>query len=581
MTDATLAVVLSIDPFRDRGGSRCPRPFPRWTAPAPSSRRSATGCRPRGRPLRRGPHALQRDDRQAPGADRALHEPPTTSRPRSASRASTTSRIAVRGGGHNGGGLGSVDEGVVIDLSPLKAVVGRPCDADRTCRRRLRLGRGRRGDRAAQPRRPDGDHLLDRGRRAHARRRPRLPRAPARADDRQPALREDGARGRLTGDRERRREPRPLLGDPRRRRQLRRRHRVHVPGAPARDRRRRADVLGDRGRGRAPRGLSRVAALGAAQRDGLLQLPHDPAGEEAFPEELHLRKVCGVVWCIDATDEDAEKAMAPMLSVAEPLLHGVARMPIAALNGAFDGLYGPGDQWYWRGAFLREIPDEAIALNREWNERMPGFKAGSHFYPVDGAVNDVARRGHGVRLPRRDVVAGLHRLRSRSGVGVGGARLDDRLPRGDRPVHGGRVVRQLHDGRRGPGAGEGDLRGELPAARAGQGELRPGQRLPREPEHPAGGADRVVGERVGAAGAGPLRQARGRRAGRARPPPRGRPTAPREEERGHLGRPLGATETRAEIAVRRPKPTRGAGGEVLSAGRLARWPAASRGQAPG
>ena len=112
--------------------------------------------------------------------------------------------------------------------------------------------------------------------------------------------------------------------------------------------------------------------------------------KEAFPEELHLRKVCGVVWCIDASDEEAEAAMAPMLSVAEPLLHGVGRMPIAALNSAFDGLYGPGDQWYWRGAFLREIPDEAIAVNREWNERMPGFKAGTHFYPVDGAVNDVA-----------------------------------------------------------------------------------------------------------------------------------------------------------------------------------------------
>ena len=114
-----------------------------------------------------------------------------------------------------------------------------------------------------------------------------------------------------------------------------------------------------------------------------------PPVKEAFPEELHLRKVCGVVWCIDDTDEAAEKAMAPMLSVAEPLLHGVGRMPIGALNSAFDGLYGPGDQWYWRGAFLREIPDEAITLNREWNERMPGFKAGSHFYPVDGAANDV------------------------------------------------------------------------------------------------------------------------------------------------------------------------------------------------
>ena len=30
--------------------------------------------------------------------------------------------LAVRGGGHNGGGLGSVDDGIVIDLSPMKAV---------------------------------------------------------------------------------------------------------------------------------------------------------------------------------------------------------------------------------------------------------------------------------------------------------------------------------------------------------------------------------------------------------------------------------------------------------------------------
>ena len=138
----------------------------------------------------------------------------------------------------------------------------------------------------------------------------------------------------------------------------------------------------------------------AAYREWLPSAPRNVVGffnfhtippvKEAFPEELHLRKVCGVVWCIDDTDEGAEKAMAPMLSVAEPLLHGVGRMPIAALNSAFDGLYGPGDQWYWRGAFLQEIPDEAITLNREWNERMPGFKAGTHFYPVDGAANDVA-----------------------------------------------------------------------------------------------------------------------------------------------------------------------------------------------
>ena len=79
-----------------------------------------------------------------------------------------------------------------------------------------------------------------------------------------------------------------------------------------------------------------------------------------------------------------------MLSVAEPLMHGVGRMPLKDLNSAFDGLYGPGDQWYWRGDFVSEIPDEAIVQNREWNDRMPNWKSGSHIYPIDGAVGDVA-----------------------------------------------------------------------------------------------------------------------------------------------------------------------------------------------
>lgn len=108
-----------------------------------------------------------------------------------------------------------------------------------------------------------------------------------------------------------------------------------------------------------------------------------------FPEEIHLRKVCGIVWCVDASDEEAEKAMAPMLAVAEPLMHGVGRMPLPDLNSAFDGLYGPGDQWYWRGDFVKEIPDEAIERNREWNDKMPTWKSGSHIYPIDGAAHDV------------------------------------------------------------------------------------------------------------------------------------------------------------------------------------------------
>ena len=137
----------------------------------------------------------------------------------------------------------------------------------------------------------------------------------------------------------------------------------------------------------------------AAYREWLPSAPRNVSGffnfhtippAPPFPEEIHLRKVCGIVWSIDGTDEEAEQAMEPLLSVAEPLMHGAGRMPLQALNSAFDGLYGPGDQWYWRGDFVNEIPDEAIERNEEWNGRMPTFKSGSHIYPIDGAAHDVA-----------------------------------------------------------------------------------------------------------------------------------------------------------------------------------------------
>ncbi|MDX6589495.1 MAG: hypothetical protein QOI84_769, partial [Solirubrobacterales bacterium] len=72
-----------------------------------------------------------------------------------------------------------------------------------------------------------------------------------------------------------------------------------------------------------------------------------------FPDELHLRKVCGVVWCYTGDPADAAEAMAPLLDVLpEPLLHGPQEMPLPALQSAFDPVYPAGDQWYWRADFV-------------------------------------------------------------------------------------------------------------------------------------------------------------------------------------------------------------------------------------
>jgi hypothetical protein len=141
------------------------------------------------------------------------------------------------------------------------------------------------------------------------------------------------------------------------------------------------------------------AEVMSAYREFLPQAPRELNGFFAFhivppappfPEEIHLRKVCGVVWCYVGGEDAAHEAMAPLLdSVPEPLMHGVHPMPHAMLQSAFDGLYPPGDQWYWRADFVNEIPDEAVELHARHGANLPTVKSTMHMYPIDGAAHDV------------------------------------------------------------------------------------------------------------------------------------------------------------------------------------------------
>ena len=110
-----------------------------------------------------------------------------------------------------------------------------------------------------------------------------------------------------------------------------------------------------------------------------------------FPEELHLRKVCGVVWCYVGDAEDGARAMAPLLdALPAPLMHGVQPMAHPDLQSAFDGLYPAGDQWYWRADFVKQIPAEAAEAHARFGAEMPTLQSTMHLYPVDGAAHDAA-----------------------------------------------------------------------------------------------------------------------------------------------------------------------------------------------
>jgi FAD/FMN-containing dehydrogenase len=107
-----------------------------------------------------------------------------------------------------------------------------------------------------------------------------------------------------------------------------------------------------------------------------------------FPEHLHLRKVCGVMWCYTGTPERAEDVLAPVRAFGNPVLDGLHEAPFPALQSAFDGLYPPGLQWYWRADFIQDITDEAIAVHEKFGE-VPTMHSTMHLYPIDGAVHDV------------------------------------------------------------------------------------------------------------------------------------------------------------------------------------------------
>src|SRR5437763_230122 len=69
------------------------------------------------------------------------------------------------------------------------------------------------------------------------------------------------------------------------------------------------------------------------------------------------------------------------------LMDGVQPMPLPALQSAFDAVYPPGDQWYWRADFVESIPDEAVEKHAEFGAKMPTWKCTMHMYPIDGAAH--------------------------------------------------------------------------------------------------------------------------------------------------------------------------------------------------
>jgi len=107
-----------------------------------------------------------------------------------------------------------------------------------------------------------------------------------------------------------------------------------------------------------------------------------------FPEELHLQKMCGIVWFCTGPQEVADELLAPVRAFG-PVLDLVHAAPYPMIQSAFDALYPPGQQHYWRADFVNELSDEAIAAHVEHGSQLPTPQASMHLYPIDAAVHRI------------------------------------------------------------------------------------------------------------------------------------------------------------------------------------------------
>ncbi|MBK8022962.1 MAG: FAD-binding oxidoreductase [Chloroflexi bacterium] len=144
--------------------------------------------------------------------------------------------------------------------------------------------------------------------------------------------------------------------------------------------------------------LERAAEALCFYRDFLSQAPDELSGIFAistvppwprFPEHLHLKPVCGVTWCYAGPEQHAEELFAPVRAFGSPVLHSLASLPFPKLQQATDALYPAGLQWYWRAHYLTELTDGATTRIAQEGATLPTAHSRIQLFPIDGAASRV------------------------------------------------------------------------------------------------------------------------------------------------------------------------------------------------
>jgi hypothetical protein len=113
---------------------------------------------------------------------------------------------------------------------------------------------------------------------------------------------------------------------------------------------------------------------------------------DPFPRDYWGRRACAVISSYNGSAEEGEKLMARLLeSLPPPIFNWMGEMPFPAMQALFDPFFPKGLQWYWKGDFVKSLSDEAIDIHIAQAANAPSELSLMHLYPIDGAVHRVPK----------------------------------------------------------------------------------------------------------------------------------------------------------------------------------------------
>lgn len=111
---------------------------------------------------------------------------------------------------------------------------------------------------------------------------------------------------------------------------------------------------------------------------------------DPFPRDYWGSRACAVISSYNGPAEEGTRAMAPLLNaVPPPIFNWMSTMPFPAMQALFDPFFPKGLQWYWKGDFVQSLSDEAIEIHIQQAANAPSELSLMHLYPIDGAVHRI------------------------------------------------------------------------------------------------------------------------------------------------------------------------------------------------